>query len=371
MSHRWLILEGASKVRSRADGTLAASLMPKPFDQWLGVELRHLATFHAVAEEESFSRAAAKLGYTQSAVSHQIADLERIVGVRLIDRPGGPRRVSLTEHGTLLLRHAHRMLAALSAAEADMRRLRDGERTVSVGTFQSFGAKVLPSIIKLFASDFPETAIQLTEQVYDGDLLRSVEAGDLEVAFATLPLEDGPFDLVELLADPYVLLVPAESELATRDSPVNLRELAQIPLISFQRCRKIAQLEEGMRRRGLNPVRLPLRRQRHYASDGVGRHGRSAATAARDRAGLPGDLRCRARSCGFSARHRRRLASGSGLERHGEAFRRDLAPSLRGAGTRPLARDPGGRSSVIRVSWDGFWGRARRRRGRRGRRRGR
>jgi len=227
--------------------------MPKPFDQWLGVELRHLATFHAVAEEESFSRAAAKLGYTQSAVSHQIADLERIVGVRLIDRPGGPRRVSLTEHGTLLLRHAHRMLAALSAAEADMRRLRDGERTVSVGTFQSFGAKVLPSIIKLFASDFPETAIQLTEQVYDGDLLRSVEAGDLEVAFATLPLEDGPFDLVELLADPYVLLVPAESELATRDSPVNLRELAQIPLISFQRCRKIAQLEEGMRRRGLNP----------------------------------------------------------------------------------------------------------------------
>ncbi len=173
--------------------------------------------------------------------------------MRLIDRPGGPRRVSLTEHGTLLLRHAHRMLAALSAAEADMRRLRDGERTVSVGTFQSFGAKVLPSIIKLFASDFPETAIQLTEQVYDGDLLRSVEAGDLEVAFATLPLEDGPFDLVELLADPYVLLVPAESELATRDSPVNLRELAQIPLISFQRCRKIAQLEEGMRRRGLNP----------------------------------------------------------------------------------------------------------------------
>jgi DNA-binding transcriptional LysR family regulator len=227
--------------------------MQRPLDQWLGLELRHLATFDAVAEEESFSRAAAKLGYTQSAVSHQIAALERIVGVRLIDRPGGPKPVTLTKHGMLLRRHAHRLLTGLSAAEADMRKSLDGDSTLRVGTFQSVSTKALPWIMKLFAREFPHTAIELTDGASDCDLLRLVEVGELELAFAGLPLTEGPFDFVELLTDPYVLLIPTESELATRDEPVKLQELARIPLISFQRCRKLAQLEDSMLARGLRP----------------------------------------------------------------------------------------------------------------------
>src|SRR3954471_19063549 len=60
-------------------------------DQWLGVELRHFAALQAIAEEGTFGRAAQRLGYTQSAISQQIATLEKIVGEQLLERPGGPR----------------------------------------------------------------------------------------------------------------------------------------------------------------------------------------------------------------------------------------------------------------------------------------
>ncbi|MGH7734347.1 MAG: LysR family transcriptional regulator, partial [Gemmatimonadales bacterium] len=90
------------------------------------LELRHLIALAAVAREGSFSRAAESLGYTQSAVSQQIAQLERVVGQRLIVRPGGPRPVSLTEAGSLLLRHADAIVAQLDAAQADMAALAEG-----------------------------------------------------------------------------------------------------------------------------------------------------------------------------------------------------------------------------------------------------
>src|SRR5213080_4624492 len=110
-------------------------------DRWLGIELRHLIALEAVSREGSFGRAATSLGYTQSAVSQQIATLERIVGERLLERPGGPRAVSLTEAGELLLRHAEAIVARLDAARADMASLRAGETGVlRVGTYQSVGA---------------------------------------------------------------------------------------------------------------------------------------------------------------------------------------------------------------------------------------
>jgi len=111
-------------------------------DRWLGVELRHLAALQALAHEGSFGRAAEALGYTQSAISQQIATLERIVGEQLVERPGGPRAVSLTEAGELLLRHADSIMARLQAAQADLAAYAEGAAgPLRVGIYQSVGAR--------------------------------------------------------------------------------------------------------------------------------------------------------------------------------------------------------------------------------------
>lgn len=85
---------------------------------WPGLELRHLAAFEAVVETGSFTAAAAELGYTQSAVSGQVAALERAVGLVLVDRSRGSRRLQLTEAGRVLLELARAIDCQLAAARA-------------------------------------------------------------------------------------------------------------------------------------------------------------------------------------------------------------------------------------------------------------
>src|SRR5919204_1782760 len=213
-------------------------------DRWLGIELRHLLALEAVAREGSFGKAATSLGYTQSAVSQQIAMLERIVGQRLIERPGGPRPVSLTEAGRLLLTHAEAIAARLAAAQADLNALGDGEAgTLRVGVFQSVGQRILPELMRCFMEAWPKVEVALTESAADTELLTLVERGELDLTFSDFPLEDGPFECVELLRDPYVLVVPAESNL---DRP-SLREIARMDLIGHKHCRTLIRLESAFR----------------------------------------------------------------------------------------------------------------------------
>jgi DNA-binding transcriptional LysR family regulator len=201
-------------------------------DQWLGIDLRHLAALEAVARTRSFGRAARELGYTQSAVSQQIAQLERIVGQRLFDRPGGPRRVEPTEAGLLLLGHADAIVAQLDAARADMAALAEGAAgTLRVGIYQSVGARLLPALVRRFRAQWPLVGVRVREESAAADLLRLLEHGELDLTFADLPLPEGPFEWAELLQDPYVLLVSARSELASLDSAPPLRDVAKLPLI--------------------------------------------------------------------------------------------------------------------------------------------
>src|SRR6266511_2372690 len=148
-------------------------------DRWLGVELRHFLALEAVAREGSFGKAAVALGYTQSAVSQQIAALERIVGQRLVERPGGPKPVSLTEAGRLLLTHADAIAARVAAAQADLTALGEGHAgTLRVGVFQSVGQRILPELMRRYLRSWPQVKVTLTESADDTEPLGFVFRSD-------------------------------------------------------------------------------------------------------------------------------------------------------------------------------------------------
>jgi len=210
--------------------------------EWAGVEVRHLIALRAVAEERSLAAAARRLGYSQPAVSQQLAALERIIGTRLVERRVGVREADLTEAGRLVLVHATAILARAQAAAADLRQRRTGAAgTLRLGTFASVGARVVPSLLRQFAERWPNVEVELVEDQSDRKLLDQVEAAGIDLAFAMLPLRDGPFTLAELLSDTYVVLLPANSELAERRTPLRPRELAKLPLIGFRHAQAYPQ----------------------------------------------------------------------------------------------------------------------------------
>jgi DNA-binding transcriptional LysR family regulator len=220
-----------------------ADAYPAGVQTWPGLELRHLVALVTIAEAGTISRAAELLGYTQSAVSQQVAALERAVGAPVFDRPGGPRPLRLTEPGEALLEHARAVLALLRDAEADVRAVTAGERgRLRVGTVQSAGTRILPGVLRRFHAERPGVEVTLRESGDPDELLDLVEQGELDLTFCELPLDPGPFEATLVLEDPVVLLAPADSPEAAMGT-VPVEHVVGLPLVGHRgdRCRAISQ----------------------------------------------------------------------------------------------------------------------------------
>ncbi len=209
----------------------------------------------AVAAERSFGRAAERLGYTQSAVSQQIASLERTLGGPVFERPGGPKPVEITPLGSLLLDHATAILNRLDVAAAEIQLLRAGRMgSITIGTFQSVSVRLLPQVFQALAAERPDLEIRLRELDEQDALLAALQDRTLDAAFLVEPVSRQAFDVVQVFEDPFVLLSPVSHDLATRNRvsvPVSL--LSGVPLISQFDASHIRLVDGAIRRAGVDP----------------------------------------------------------------------------------------------------------------------
>ncbi len=179
-------------------------------------DVARLRTLRKIAEHGSFSRAASELGYTQSAVSQQIAALEDEVGLSLLNRATRP--VALTDAGRTLADHAERALEHLAAAEAELdavRGLRAGR--VRIAAFPSAFSTFLPTAIAEFHRRHPDVRVELTEAEPDA-ALPLLRTGDADLAIVYRLGADERFDVVALLDDEHRAVLPSRHPLARRDA---------------------------------------------------------------------------------------------------------------------------------------------------------
>lgn len=174
-----------------------------------------LEVFAALARAGSFSRAAALLGITQSAVSHALRALEGELQVQLVRREGP--HSPLTDAGTRLLQHANDILQQKEA----LRQEADAERGMARGTLRvaSFGAtsslRLLPPLITEYRRRQPAVLVQIDEQ-NDDTVVKWLLERRVEIGFVVLP--DERFDTVPLIEDELVALLPASHRLAAQRS---------------------------------------------------------------------------------------------------------------------------------------------------------
>ena len=188
---------------------------------WVGVELRHFLALEAVAAEASFHRAAERLGYTQSAISQQIATLEKVVGQRLIERP----------------EHAHAIGARLATAQADLKALdAGGLDPLRLGFFGHGVGALIPGILSRLEQTRPDLVLRILES-HDGEELSSMlRRGEADVAFVYLPLSDDDSEHVATARSGkrHSVVVRSDSPLAKRSTPPTAEEIAALHLIGLK-----------------------------------------------------------------------------------------------------------------------------------------
>ncbi|MGX7744447.1 LysR substrate-binding domain-containing protein [Rhodopseudomonas parapalustris] len=195
------------------------------------ISLRQLRYLSALARHGHFGRAADACSVTQPALSMQIAELERTLGVKVVERR--PGEVLLTDIGREIARRAEEVLAATRDL-VDFARHRANPLTgrLSLGVIPSLAPYLLPKVLPLLQQRFPELRLELRES-QTRPLVADVVSGVLDAALLALPAGHSDLDGIALFDDPFLLAVPADDPRSEK-APIGVEEIDQSRLILLE-----------------------------------------------------------------------------------------------------------------------------------------
>jgi DNA-binding transcriptional LysR family regulator len=197
------------------------------------VQLHQLSYVMAVAEERSFTRAAARLHLAQPSLSRQIGLLERELGVQLFFRGPGAGPVELTGDGRALLPFIRRVLADVDAMTAEARALTGLTRgRLTIGATPSLATRFLPSALAAFHASYPQISLSVLE-AGSRELTQRVADGEVDLALVVAPNTHRMVTTTPLFEDRLVLALPRGHPLARRRS-VRVADLDGLAMVIFR-----------------------------------------------------------------------------------------------------------------------------------------
>lgn len=204
--------------------------------------LRQLAAYAAVARAASFTAAAAEMHVSQSSLSRAVADLERHLGVQLLERD--TRNVQLTAAGREALRVAEQIVTAHQAGMKELRRYLLGESgTVAVATLPSVAAVLLPQVISDFRERRPQVAVRLLDGL-ERSVLDRVLSGDADFAITTVGNPPEQLEHRPLVRDRFVAVLPVGHPLADHHE-ITWDDLARQPFLAVGRDSSVRRLTDA------------------------------------------------------------------------------------------------------------------------------
>ena len=196
------------------------------------MELRNINTFLHVAELHSFSRTARQLGYSQSAVSSQIAQLEGELGAPLFDRVG--KTVRLTGAGETFLGYARTLLATVQQAQAALQPPQQISGSLRIALADSVCSTFLPGLLQRYHARCPQVELVLCTATADG-MLQMLGTNQTDLAYTLdQPLLQPNLVRAVDVPEPVCFVAPADHPLARKDS-VSLEELTRQEFLLTER----------------------------------------------------------------------------------------------------------------------------------------
>lgn len=215
------------------------------------MELRQLRYFTAIAKHGTFSKAAEQVFVAQSALSHQLAQLEEELGARLFHR--SRRGVELTEAGRVFLAHATAILRQVDDAKASVRNV-DGDPSGKVvfGVPHSASNALALPLLQAVRQQLPKVELELTEEL-TGNLVSQLRSGQINLAVL---FDDGTLNEFQTtpLLDEHLSLIGAASLAGCPKKAVSLKQALALPLILPAHPHGVRPIiEEAARGHGLPP----------------------------------------------------------------------------------------------------------------------